>query len=74
MAKMLRIDYAIQDIKQWFKDHIAYMVMVVIVTIVGFLIYGQAEVDKQKQTNYIYELKAEIDSLEQTVDYLYKEI
>lgn len=58
------------DIKQWFKDHIPYMVMVVIVVIIGFLIYGQAEVDKQKQNNYIYELKAEIDGLEQTVDYL----
>lgn len=58
------------DIKQWLKDHIAYMVMVVIITIIGFLIYGQAEVEKQKQMNYIYKLKAEIDSLEQTVDYL----
>lgn len=67
MSKMSRLDYAI---KQWFKDHIAYIVMVVIVTIVGFLIYGQAEVEKQKQDNYIYELKAQIDSLEQTVDYL----
>lgn len=70
MAKMSRIDQTIQDIKQWFKDHIPYMVMVVIVTIIGFLIYGQAEVDKQKQNNYIYDLKAQIDSLEQTVDYL----
>lgn len=60
----------IQDIKQWFKDHVAYIFMAVIVTIIAFLIYGQAEVDKQKQTNYIYDLKAEIDSLEQTVDYL----
>lgn len=67
MAKISRIDYAI---KQWFKDHIAYMVMAVIVTIVGFLIHAQAEVDKQKKDNYICELKAEIDSLEQTVDYL----
>lgn len=67
MSKMADLDYAT---KQWFKDHIAYMVMVVIVTIIGFLIYGQAEVEKQKQTNYIYDLKAEIDSLEQTVDYL----
>lgn len=67
MSKMSRLDYAI---KQWFKDHIPYMVMVVIVTIIAFLIYGQAEVEKQKQTNYIYELKAEIDSLKQTVDYL----
>lgn len=70
MAKMSRIDYAIQEIKRWFKDHIAYMVMAVIVVIIGFLIYGQAEVEKQKQTNYIYDLKAQIDSLEQTVDYL----
>lgn len=70
MAKMSRIDYAIQEIKQWFKDHIAYMVIVVIVIIVGFLIYGQAEVEKQKKDNYIYDLKAEIDSLEQTIDYL----
>lgn len=70
MSKMSRLDYAIQEIKQWFKDHIAYMVMIVIVTIAGFLIYGQAEIEKQKQDNYIYDLKAEIDSLEQTVDYL----
>lgn len=68
MSKMARIDYVIQEIKQWFKDHIAYILMVAIVTIVGFLIHGQAEVEKQ--VNYIYELKAEIDSLEQTVDYL----
>lgn len=67
MAMMSRLDYAI---KQWFKDHVAYMIMVAIVVIVRFLIYGQAKVDKQKQNNYIYELKAEIDSLEQTVDYL----
>lgn len=44
--------------------------MAVIVIIIGISIYGQAEVEKQKQTNYIYELKAQIDSLEQTVDYL----
>ena len=67
MAKMSRIDYTI---KQWFKDYITYMIMAVIVVIIGILIYGQAEVEKQKQTNYIYDLKAEIDSLEQTVDYL----
>lgn len=67
MAKMSRIDYTI---KQWFKDYITYMIMAVIVVIIGILIYGQAEVEKQKQTNYIYELKAEIDSLKQTVDYL----
>lgn len=67
MSKMSRLDYAT---KQWFKDHIAYMVMAVIVFIIGFLIYGQAEVEKQKQDNYICELKAQIDSLEQTVDYL----
>lgn len=67
MAKMSRIDYTI---RQWFKDHIAYILMAVIVVIIGILIYGQAEVEKQKQTNYIYDLKAEIDSLEQTVDYL----
>ena len=67
MSKMSRLDHAI---KQCFKDHVPYMVMVVIVTIIAFLIYGQAEVEKQKQTNHIYELKAEIDSLKQTVDYL----
>lgn len=67
MVKMADLDYTI---KQCFKDHVPYMVMVVIVSIIAFLIYGQAEVDKQKQNNYIYELKAEIDSLEQTVDYL----
>lgn len=61
---------SIQEIKQWLKDHIAYIFMAVIVIIVGILIYGQAEVEKQKQDNYIYELKAQIDSLEQTIDYL----
>lgn len=66
MSKIADLDYAI---KQWFKDHVAYMVMVVIVIIIAILIYGQAEVEKQKQDNYIYDLKAEIDSLEQTVDY-----
>ena len=59
-----------KEIEQWFKDNIAYIVMTVIVVIIGILIYGQAEIDKQKQTNYIYDLNAEIDSLEQTVDYL----
>lgn len=67
MSKMSRLDHAI---KQCFKDHVPYMVMVVIVTIIAFLIYGQAEIEKQKQNNYIYELKAQIDSLEQTIDYL----
>lgn len=67
MSKMADLDYTI---KQWFKDHIPYIVMVVIVVIIGFLIYGQTEVEKQKQVNYIYDLKAEIDSLKQTVNYL----
>lgn len=59
-----------KEIEQWLKDNIAYIVMTVIVVIIGILIYGQAEIDKQKQTNYIYDLNAEIDSLEQTVDCL----
>lgn len=67
MAKMADLDYTI---KQWFKDHIAYILMVVIIVIIAFLIHGQAEMNKQKQDNYIYKLKAKIDSLEQTVDYL----
>lgn len=42
MAKMSRLDYAI---KQWFKDHIPYIFMAVIVFIIAILIYGQADRD-----------------------------
>lgn len=67
MAKMADLDYTI---KQWFKDHIAYILMVAIVVIIAFLIHAGTELEKQKQANYIYDLKAKIDSLEQTIDYL----
>lgn len=33
------------DIKQWLKDHIAYMVMVIIVFIIAILLYEQADRD-----------------------------
>jgi peptidoglycan hydrolase CwlO-like protein len=39
---MSRLDYAI---KQWFKDHIAYILMTIIVLIIAFALYGQADRD-----------------------------
>lgn len=74
MAMMSRIDYAI---KQWFKDHVAYMVMVVIVVVIGFLIYGQVNIEMQekenkintieerltKQEHYMHQVQADVDNL-----------
>ena len=37
--------FLLYAIKQWFKDHVPYMVMVVIVSIIAFLVYGQADRD-----------------------------
>lgn len=62
---------SIQDIRQWFKDHIAYMVMVVIVTIVGFLIYGQADKDikaMQEKENRINTIE---NKLEEQMHYIH---
>ena len=79
MSKMADLEYAT---KQWFKDHIAYMVMVVIVTIIGFLIYGQVNIEMQekenrintieerltKQEHYIHQVQADVDNLYRVVE------
>ena len=79
MSKMSRIDYAI---KQWFKDHIAYIVMLVIVFIIVFALYGQADKDiktmqeKENRINTIEERLEEqmhyIHNLVPAVDNLYR--
>ena len=45
MAKMSRIDQTIQDIKSWFKKHLAYITAIVFVLVMAIYIYGQADKD-----------------------------
>lgn len=82
MAKMSRIDYAIQEIKQWFKDYLPYIIMTIIVLIIAFALYGQADRDiktiqeKENRINTIEErlTKQEhyMHQVQADVDNLYK--
>ena len=48
MARMSEIDQQIKDIKNWFKDHLCYIVAIVFVFIMAICIYGQADKDIAK--------------------------
>lgn len=67
MSRMSEIDQTIQDIKRWFKNHIEYIIVSIIIIIIGFLIHAT---DKQKLNNKVYEQYVQIKSLEETIDNL----
>lgn len=45
MGRISEIDQKLKDTKQWFKDHIPYIVMIFVVFIIAIAIYGQADRD-----------------------------
>lgn len=45
MSKMSDIDYTIQEIKHWIKEHISYIVVTIILVIIAILVHGQADRD-----------------------------
>lgn len=65
MARMSNIDLTIQRIKQ----NISYIVVAIIIVIAAFLLHAQANIEKQKLDNQVYDLKVQIESLEETIDY-----
>lgn len=65
MARISELDLTIQKIKQ----NISYIVVAIIIIIVAFLVHAQMNIEKQKLDNQIYDLKVQIESLEETIDY-----
>lgn len=82
MGKMSNIDLKIQYIKQWFKNQIPYITMLIIVYIIAILMYGQADRDiktAQEKENRINTIESRLNEqmnyiheLEADVDNLYK--
>lgn len=69
MARMSELDLKIKNIKNWLKQNISYIVVTIIIIIAAFLVHAQMNLEKQKLDNQIYDLKVQIDSLEETIDY-----
>lgn len=69
MARMSELDLKINDIKNWFKQNISYIVVAIIIIIAAFLVHAQMNLEKQKLDNQIYDLNVQIKSLEETIDY-----
>lgn len=42
---MSNLDYTIQEIKHWIKDHISYIVVTLVLVIIAILVHGQADRD-----------------------------
>lgn len=70
MSRMAEIDLTIQKIKQ----NISYIVVAIIIIISAFLVHAQMNLEKQKLDNQIYDLKVQIESLEETIDYYERKI
>lgn len=70
MARMSELDLTIQKIKQ----NISYIVVAIIIIIAAFLVHAQMNIEKQKLDNQIYDLKVQIESLEETIDYYERKI
>lgn len=45
MARMSEISQTIKDISNWFKDHLAYILVILFVFVMAICIYGQANKD-----------------------------
>lgn len=69
MARMSELDLKIQNIKNWLKQNISYIVVTIIIIIVAFLVHAQINLENQKLDNQIYDLKVQIESLEEIIDY-----
>ena len=65
MARMSELDLTIQKI----KHNISYIVVAIIIIIAAFLVHAQMNIENQKLDNQIYDLKVQIESLEETIDY-----
>lgn len=72
MLRMLELDLKIQNIKNWLKQNIEYILVTIIIIIAAFLVHAQMNLEKQKLDNQIYDLKVQIESLEETIDYYEK--
>ena len=60
MARMSEINQTIKNIKNWFKDHLGYIVAIIFVLVMAICIYGQADRDIQEareKENKIYMLE-----------------
>lgn len=63
MARMSDIDLTIQYIKNWFKEHIAYIVAILFVLVMTICVYGQADRDIKRAV----EKENRIDNTERTL-------
>lgn len=48
MARMSEINQTIKNIKNWFKDHLCYIVAIIFVLVMAIAIYGQAGRDVER--------------------------
>lgn len=69
MSRMSELDLKIQNIKNWLKQNISYIVVAIIIIIAAVLVHAQMNLENQKLDNQIYDLKVQIESLEETIDY-----
>lgn len=69
MGKVKELDLKIKNIKNCLKQNISYIVVAIIIIISAFLVHAQMNLEKQKLDNQIYDLKVQIESLEETIDY-----
>lgn len=65
MSRMSRLDLTLQKIKQY----ASYIIIAFIIVVIAICVHGQVVVEKQKHKNEVYDLKAENDSLKQTIDH-----
>lgn len=47
MSRMSNLDYTIRN---WYKDHIAYIIATIVVLVLGLCIYVQADKDIKKSS------------------------
>lgn len=74
MGKVKELDLKIKNIKNCLKQNISYIVVAIIIIISAFLVHAQMNLEKQKLDNQIYDLKVQIESLEETIDYYERKI
>lgn len=71
MSKMSDIDYTIQEIKHWIKEHISYIVVTIILVIIAILVHGQADRDIKRAV----EKENRLDRIEKMLqEYISKEL
>lgn len=69
MSRMSNIDYTTQTILKTLKDVSIYIVVAIVIIVIAILIHGQSSMEEKKYKDKIYNLKVEIDSLRETIDY-----